>query len=97
MMTSNTLVKIKEGPPYSPELEQAILMNPMARATFNPKTRSYSYTANLDKSIPFDTSNAKVVADALASKGSVTGVSVDQELISTMPSSNPCFVERNFT
>jgi fatty acid synthase subunit beta len=97
MMTSNTLVKIKEGPPYSPELEQAVLMNPMARATFNPKTRSYSYTANLDKSIPFDTSNAKVVADALASKGSVTGVGVDQELISSVPSSNPCFVERNFT
>jgi fatty acid synthase subunit beta len=97
MMTSNTLVKIKEGPPYSPELEQAVLMNPMARATFNPKTRSYSYNASLDKSIPFDTANAKVVADALASKGSVAGVGVDQELISSVPSSNPCFIDRNFT
>ncbi|KAG2076495.1 hypothetical protein BDR04DRAFT_694370 [Suillus decipiens] len=97
MMTSNTLVKIKEGPPYSPELEQAVLMNPMARATFNPKTRSYSYTASLDKSIPFDTANAKVVADALAPQRSVAGVGVDQELISSVPSSNPCFVERNFT
>jgi len=94
MMTSNSLVRIKEGPPYSPELEQAVLMNPMARATFDPKTRSYSYTAKLDTTIPFDTANATV---ALASKGPVTGVGVDQELISSVPSSNPSFVERNFT
>lgn len=72
-------------------------MNPMARATFNPKTRSYSYTAKLDKAIPFNTANVKVVADALTSGGPVAGVGVDQELISSVPSSNPSFVKRNFT
>jgi fatty acid synthase subunit beta len=97
MMTSNSLVRIKEGPPYSPELEQAVLMNPMARASFDPKTRSYSYSATLDKDIPFDTANVQVVADALAVKGPVAGVGVDQELISSVPSSNPSFVKRNFT
>ncbi|KAH7884386.1 hypothetical protein F5I97DRAFT_1968464 [Phlebopus sp. FC_14] len=97
MMTSNSLVRIKEGPPYSPELEQAVLMNPMARATFDPKTRSYSYTVKLDRSVPFDVANAKTAADALSSSGSAAGVGVDQELISSVPSWNSSFVERNFT
>lgn len=78
MMTSNSLVRIKDGPPYSPELEQSVLMNPMARATFNPKTRSYSYTADLDKAVPFDIANAKTVAEAFASTYPVAGVGVDQ-------------------
>ncbi|KAF8843701.1 hypothetical protein BDN67DRAFT_963867 [Paxillus ammoniavirescens] len=97
MMTSDSLVRIKDGPPYSPELEQPVLMNPMARATFDPKTRSYSYTANLDKNVPLDVANVKTLSDALASTASVAGVGVDQELISSVPSSNPTFVERNFT
>ncbi|KAI5983403.1 hypothetical protein EDD15DRAFT_2390897 [Pisolithus albus] len=97
MMTTNSLVRIKEGPPYSPELERAVLLNPMARATFDPKTRSYSYTTNLNKNIPFDTANAKTVADALASNPAVAGIGVDQELIMSVPSWNSTFVERNFT
>jgi fatty acid synthase subunit alpha len=84
MMTSDSLVRIKDGPPYSPELEQPVLMNPMARATFDPKTRSYSYTANLDKNVPLDVSNVKTLSDALASTASVAGVGVDQG-ISTLP------------
>lgn len=97
MMTTNSLVRIKDGPPYSPELERAVLLNPMARATFDPKTRSYSYTTNLDKNIPFDTANAKTVANALASNPTAAGVGVDQELIMSVPSWNSTFVERNFT
>ncbi|KAI6168120.1 hypothetical protein EDD17DRAFT_746406 [Pisolithus thermaeus] len=97
MMTTNSLVRIKDGPPYSPELERAVLLNPLARATFDPKTRSYSYTADLNKDIPFDTANAKTVANALASNPTAIGVGVDQELITSVPSWNPTFVERNFT
>lgn len=82
MMTSNSLVRVKDGPPYSPELEQPVLMNPLARATFDPKTRSYSYTTVLDKAVPFDVANVKTVAEALASTGSVVGVGVDQGEIS---------------
>ena len=78
MMTSNSLVRIKDGPPYNPELELPVLMNPMARATFDQKTRSYSYTANLDKAVPFDVANVKTVAEAFATTGSVVGVGVDQ-------------------
>ncbi|KAG9315241.1 hypothetical protein JVU11DRAFT_4375 [Chiua virens] len=97
MMTSNSLVRIKDGPPYSPELEQPVLMNPMARASFDPKTRSYSYTNNLDKAVPFDVANVKTVTEALASTSSTVGVGVDQELISSVPSWNLTFIERNFT
>ncbi|KAL4066936.1 hypothetical protein J3A83DRAFT_4165578 [Scleroderma citrinum] len=97
MMTSNSLVRIKDGPPYSPELEFAVLMNPMARATFDPKTRSYSYTPKLDTIVPFDTANAKTAANAFASTTPAIGVGVDQELISAVPSGNPTFVQRNFT
>jgi fatty acid synthase subunit alpha len=86
MMTSNSLVRIKDGPPYSPELEQPVLMNPMARATFDPKTRSYSYTADLDKVVPFDVANAKTVAEAFASTGSVVGVGIDQGDLYCRPS-----------
>ncbi|KAH7913599.1 hypothetical protein BJ138DRAFT_606981 [Hygrophoropsis aurantiaca] len=97
MMTSNSLVRIKDGPPYTPELEQAVLMNPMARASLDPKTGSYSYRADLNKAIPFDVANVKTVASALSSSGTAAGVGVDQELISSVPSWNPTFVERNFT
>ncbi|EGN98830.1 hypothetical protein SERLA73DRAFT_168429 [Serpula lacrymans var. lacrymans S7.3] len=97
MMTSNSLVRIKDGPPYSPELEQPVLMNPMARASFDPKTGSYSYQAKLNKSVPFDVANVKVVSDSLGPDGSAKGVGVDQELISSVPSWNPTFVERNYT
>ncbi|EIW84299.1 fatty acid synthase [Coniophora puteana RWD-64-598 SS2] len=92
MMTSNSLVRIKEGPPYTPELEQAVLMNPMARASFDPKTRTYRYTAELNKQIPTDIANGKIVSEAFVSSGTPAGVGVDQ-----VPSWNPTFVSRNFT
>ena len=38
MMIKNTLVKIKEHPPYVGDIEGKILLNSMARATFNPRT-----------------------------------------------------------
>lgn len=82
MITSNSLVKIKDGPPYSPELEQPVLMNPMARATFDPKTRSYSYATVLDKTVPFDVANVKTLVEAFSS---VVGVGVDQGDFSCNP------------
>ena len=90
MMSSNSLVRIKDGPPYSPELEQPVLMNPMARATFDPKTRSYSYTANLDRAVPFNVTNVNTVTEAFASSGSVVGVGVDQGELS-----HSCFILRS--
>ena len=47
MMITNSLVEIKEMPPYTPELEVPVLLNAMARATLDVKTGSYSFPKNL--------------------------------------------------
>ncbi|KAJ7019830.1 fatty acid synthase [Mycena alexandri] len=47
MMIKNSLVKIKETPPYSPDLEAPVLLNSLARASLDPKTGSYRYQAKL--------------------------------------------------
>ncbi|KAJ7158521.1 fatty acid synthase [Mycena filopes] len=99
MMIKNSLIKIKETPPYSPELEAPVLLNSLARASLDPKTGSYNYKANLPSEIPMDTANAAISESLAAPSGAsgVIGVGVDQELISAVPSSNPTFVTRNFT
>jgi len=98
MMITNSLVKIKEAPPFTPELEIPVLMNSLARATLDSKTGHYGFTAKqLPKSVAIDGANAKTVSDVIAGTGAASGVGVDQELISSVPSHNPTFVARNFT
>jgi fatty acid synthase subunit alpha len=113
MMITNSLVRIKDAPPYAPELEAPVLLNSMARATFDAKTNTYAFTSKLDVKPTLDIANAKAMAEILADDGSISGVGVDQgefledghdrllimttELISAVPSWNPTFVERNFT
>lgn len=100
MMIKNSLVKIKDGPPYAPGLERQVLLNSMARATLNGKTGSYEFT-KLSNSAVLDVSNGKAVTDMISDKAysasDAVGVGVDHELISAVPSHNPTFVERNFT
>ncbi|RDX57079.1 fatty acid synthase [Lentinus brumalis] len=96
MMTSNNLVKVKDAPPYNKDLEAPVLLNPLARATYNPKTGSYEFTAKLETKPKVDDANVKAVSEVLAG-GATAGVGVDQELISSVPSWNLTFVERNFT
>ncbi|KIY43927.1 fatty acid synthase [Fistulina hepatica ATCC 64428] len=98
MMVKNSLVKVKEAPPYTKEMEVKVLLNSMARASLDPKTGSYKFT-ELKSEVPMSTANVGVVKD-LISKGftdSAIGVGVDEELISAVPSHNPTFVARNFT
>lgn len=96
MMITNALVKIKDGPPYSKELEAPVLLNSRARASYDAKTGSYAFTSKLSTEHVFDTANASAISAILA-KDATTGVGVDQELISAVPSWNPTFVARNFT
>jgi fatty acid synthase subunit alpha len=113
MMITNSLVRIKDAPPYAPELEAPVLLNSMARASLDPKTNSYGFTAKFEQKPRVDTANVKAVSQILADN-SVSGIGVDQgtwhgciwslhrwftrtELISSVPSWNPTFVERNFT
>ena len=77
MMTSNNLVRVKDAPPYSKDLEAPVLLNPLARATYNPKTGSYEYTSKLVTKPTVDAANVKAVTEVLAST-SATGVGVDQ-------------------
>jgi fatty acid synthase subunit alpha, fungi type len=97
MMVKNSLVKIKEGPPYSSELEIPVLLNSRARASLDQKTGNYMFTSKQSTKPELDTANAKAVSQILAGDASVSGVGVDQELISSVPTWNPTFIERNFT
>ncbi|KAI0360181.1 fatty acid synthase [Trametes cingulata] len=91
MMISNSLVHIKEALPYSKELEAPVLLNPLARASYNAKTGSYEFTPKMPTKPPVDVANVSAVTEVL-SKEATAGVGVDQELISAVPSWNPTFV-----
>ncbi|PPQ94469.1 hypothetical protein CVT25_001102 [Psilocybe cyanescens] len=101
MMIKNSLVKIKEHPPYQGDMEGKVLLNSIARASLDPKTGEYSFRGTLPTVASYDTANVKAVSDIIAanglSEGSPLGIGVDQELISAVPSHNPTFIARNFT
>ncbi|KWU43709.1 hypothetical protein RHOSPDRAFT_19103 [Rhodotorula sp. JG-1b] len=91
------LVIIKEGAPFTPELETPVLLNPLAR-TVEDKKGSYSMPKELPQSpYPSGNSNAAIAAKLVSSATSgVHGVGVDTEMISAIPTSDS-FLERNFT
>jgi fatty acid synthase subunit alpha len=96
MMTHNSLVKIKDSPPYTPDVEGKVLLNSLARATLSTRTGQYTFTKLVtEQKTALD--QVQSVSKFLSDSGSVAGVGVDQELISAVPSHNPTFVERNFT
>jgi fatty acid synthase subunit alpha len=81
MMITNSLVKIKDAPPYTPELEVPVLLNSMARATLDAKTGGYSFPKKLANEVTVDKANAKTIADIIAGTGSAVGVGVDQGML----------------
>ncbi|KAH7106327.1 fatty acid synthase [Auriculariales sp. MPI-PUGE-AT-0066] len=100
MMVKNSLVKVKEHPPYTEDLEGPVLLNPLAR-TAPSKSGEHLFPAKLSTKYTPDTRNAEVLAKSLTASSNAAssnvGVGVDQELISSVPSHNPTFVARNFT
>jgi len=96
MMTSNSLVKLKDHPPYTPELETPVLLNPLARTQLD-KLGSYSFPKKLPSARVLEEANVKTITTLFESQRGTAGVGVDQELISAVPSSNPTFLQRNFT
>ncbi|KAI0077780.1 fatty acid synthase [Panus rudis PR-1116 ss-1] len=97
MMINNSLVKVKDSPPYSKDLEEPVLLNSLARTVYDPKTGTYTYSAkHLNTKPPADVKNVPAITEIISHEGTA-GVGVDQELISAVPSSNPTFVSRNFT
>lgn len=101
MMIKNSLVKIKEHPPYIGDMEGKVLLNSMARATYDPKTGEYSFKGKLPVAAPVDISNVKTVSQILSSSdltdGSIVGVGVDQGVFEfTMPLSIFLIVNRTY-
>jgi fatty acid synthase subunit alpha, fungi type len=85
MMIKNNLVRIKDHPPYSLEIEDSILLNSMARVTLDAKTGEYAFKAKQDSKPVLDVANVKLVSDVVASGALSTpdasgfvGVGVDQ-------------------
>jgi len=95
-MITNSLVKIKEHPPFTADLEAPVLLNPLARVT-RDKTGELSFPPKLISAPTPDLANLSIVKETLKKSGDTAGVGVDQELISSFPSHNPTFVTRNFT
>ena len=77
MMISNSLVRVKDGPPFTKENEASVMLNPLARTSYDPKTGSYSF-AKLGTAPAIDASNVKAVAESLAQSSATAGVGVDQ-------------------
>ena len=96
MMTHNSLVKIKDAPPYTPDIEGKVLLNSLARAALSTRTGQYTFTKLVTEQ-KFTLDRVRSVSKFLSDSGSIVGVGVDQELISAVPSHNPTFIERNFT
>lgn len=81
MMTHNSLVKIKEAPPYSKELEGPVLLNSLARATLDKKTNSYVFTNKIETKHQPNIANVKAVQESLKAAAETSGVGVDQGTI----------------
>lgn len=85
MMITNKLVRVKDAPPYTKDLEQSVLMNPLARATFDPKTGSYAYKSKLNSTLALNVDNVATVSKVLENNRSTAGIGVDQGTYT------PCF------
>ena len=96
MMITNSLVKIKDHPPFTPELEAPVLLNPLARVTCD-KTGELTFPPKLTTAPTSDLANLSIIKEILKKTGDTAGVGVDQELISSFPAHNQTFVTRNFT
>jgi fatty acid synthase subunit alpha len=78
MVMTNTLMKIKEAPPYSIDLETPVLLNSLARASPDKKTGSYTFKENQPTEMKENLANVKAIEKALKVSRSTAGVGVDQ-------------------
>lgn len=100
-LTKRSLVVLKEAPPYTPELEAPVLLNPLARAA-KDSTGSYSYPKkpeHLPTRVTVAVKTAAVAANLVKKydqEAGVYGVGTDVEMITAVPNSE-VFLERNFS
>ncbi len=77
MMTTNSLVRVKDAPPYTKDLEVPVLMNSMARATLDPKSGNYLFSKKLSTKPDYDLANVQAGMKSLGSAPGTVGVGVD--------------------
>lgn len=100
-LTKRALVDVKDGAPYVADVENAMLLNPIARAV-KDSTGSYAFVKKPEQLpaavavSPETAAAAAAVSRQYASAPGVHGVGTDVELISAVPTSD-VFLSRNFT
>ena len=77
MMTENSLVKIKEHPPYAKEMENPVLLNSLARAKWDAKTGEYSFPKKLKTEVEPNAPNLQTIVSSFEQGQSTAGVGVD--------------------
>jgi len=101
-LVNNTMFRAKDKAPYEEERMQEVFLNPRARVTPDPKTKSYTYPKKLDIGAPKKDSKSIETQKMLesitqASTSANSKVGVDVERINAINVDNDTFIERNFT
>lgn len=94
------MVQIKDSPPYGPELESLVYLNPAARASFDPIKETYRFNEHALKEAEKRTLESQL--DVLkmtmfTNEDGETGIGVDVQLIGDLNLDNEEFLLRNFT
>eukprot|EP01127_Copromyxa_protea_P004216 TRINITY_DN14111_c0_g1_i1.p1 TRINITY_DN14111_c0_g1~~TRINITY_DN14111_c0_g1_i1.p1 ORF type:complete len:3881 (+),score=986.19 TRINITY_DN14111_c0_g1_i1:27-11669(+) len=98
MMGIAPLVQVKTAPPYSHDLESKVYLNPLARASFDSKSKSWSFDkASVDNATEELYSKGLIAATGTLGGSAPLGIGVDVQLIMDINAANQNFVERNFT
>jgi fatty acid synthase subunit alpha len=71
-LVNNNLVQIKEAPPYTPELEKSVLLNPLARAS--AVKGSFAFTNKMPVAPQLNSGNTDVMKDIMSQAQGVHGV-----------------------
>ena len=99
-LVENNLFQAKSNPPYAPDQESQVLLDPLARVQADKKANSYTYPAQIQKKRPDPSvENTRKLVEHLASAtaGENSKIGVDVELISSINIGNENFIERSFT
>lgn len=89
-MTDNTLVQVKTSPPYTPDEEARVYLNPLARLDSKNKFTFPDASSRYNK-------KTEAVVEALTSVVGGQDVGVDVETINSINIENEEFLNRNFT
>ena len=94
-MTGGKLIRVKEAAPYTPEQQQSIYLDPLARASFkNGKWSFAAYTGPKQTISSTPQEERSMISSGFQGQ---KGIGCDVEMMSAIPLDNQTFIERNFT